>query len=205
MAPERAPISRPTPAQILINSCLPLASIPADAKMSKITVANLKEKYGFNTSQLTEFKVQFDAFDEDGGGSIESKELKNVLEKCGMVVTDAQVAEMITEFDTDGSGALDFQEFITMMHRLTSGPTEKEIRKTMFEVRRIAAKPVLELDACWAEAYTPAELLGFRSLPADALRSKRLSPSLCLAVLRREPGWLHHPAGVAGRLAQGCG
>lgn len=41
---------------------------------------------------------------------------------------------MIKEFDTDGNGQLDFQEFLTMMHRLQSGPTESEIRKGMFEV-----------------------------------------------------------------------
>ena len=41
---------------------------------------------------------------------------------------------MIKEFDTDGNGQLDFQEFLTMMHRLISGPSEKEIVKGMFEV-----------------------------------------------------------------------
>jgi calmodulin len=102
--------------------------------MPAITVDSLKNAHGFTKDQLKEYKTQFDAFDEDGGGSIETNELKNVLERCGLVVTDEQVADMIKEFDEDNSGSLDFQEFITMMHRLTSGPTEKEIRKTMFEV-----------------------------------------------------------------------
>jgi Ca2+-binding EF-hand superfamily protein len=101
--------------------------------MAPITVENLKNRHGFTIDQLREYKAQFDAFDEDGGGSIETAELKNVLEKCGMVVTDEQVADMIKEFDEDGSGSLDFQEFVAMMFRLTSGPSEKEIRKTMFE------------------------------------------------------------------------
>ncbi len=102
--------------------------------MPAYTVSSLKNAHSFTKEQLTDFKTQFDAFDEDGGGSIETNELKNVLEKCGMVVSDEQVQDMIKEFDEDGSGSLDFQEFITMMHRLTSGPSEKDVRKTMFEV-----------------------------------------------------------------------
>jgi Ca2+-binding EF-hand superfamily protein len=98
------------------------------------TVDNLKSTHKFTKEQILEFKAQFDAFDEDQGGSIETSELKNVLEKCGMAVTDQQVDELIKEFDEDGSGSLDFQEFITMMHKMQSGPSEKEVRKVMFEV-----------------------------------------------------------------------
>jgi calmodulin len=97
-------------------------------------MATIKNAHGFTPEQVAEFKAQFDAFDEDGGGSIATSELKNVLEKCGMPVTDAQVKDMVAEFDTDGSGDLDFEEFVTMMHRLSSGPSEKDIRKVMFEV-----------------------------------------------------------------------
>jgi Ca2+-binding EF-hand superfamily protein len=103
--------------------------------MPTYTVESLKNTHGFPKDQLKEFKTQFDAFDEDGGGSIETSELKNVLEKCGMTVTDDQVNDMIKEFDEDNSGSLDFQEFVAMMFKLSSGPSEKEVRKVMFEVR----------------------------------------------------------------------
>lgn len=95
---------------------------------------SVKNTHGFTKDQIADFKTQFDSFDEDGGGSISTGELKNVLEKCGVQVSDSQVKDMVTEFDADGDGELDFQEFITMMHRLTSGPTEKDIRKVIFEV-----------------------------------------------------------------------
>lgn len=90
--------------------------------------------HSFTKEQVAEFKAQFDAFDEDGGGTIENAELKAVLQKCGMAVSDAQVNEMIKEFDTDGDGVLDFGEFLMMMHRFNSGPSERELRKAMFEV-----------------------------------------------------------------------
>jgi hypothetical protein len=98
-------------------------------------MAALKNTHGFTKEQIADFKVQFDSFDEDAGGTISTGELKNVLEKCGVQISPVQVKEMISEFDTDGDGELSFQEFITMMFRLTSGPTEKDIRKVMFEVR----------------------------------------------------------------------
>jgi Ca2+-binding EF-hand superfamily protein len=103
--------------------------------MAEPIVPSLENNYLFTTSEVAGFKAQFDAFDEDGGGTIENKELKTVLKACGMVVTEAQVQEMIQEFDTDGNGELDFGEFLGMMYKFQSGPTEKDLRKTLFEVR----------------------------------------------------------------------
>jgi hypothetical protein len=72
---------------------------------------------------------------QDHSGSIETAELKKVIEKCGLEVSDAQVREMIKEADTDGSGTLEFDEFLGLMWRLQSGPSERELRNEMFTVR----------------------------------------------------------------------
>ena len=81
------------------------------------------------------YKSQFDACDEDGGGSISSTELKSVFRACGMVMTDVEVERLVKEFDTDGTGDLDFGEFLHMMHKFQGTPSENEVRKAMFEVR----------------------------------------------------------------------
>lgn len=47
--------------------------------------------------------------------------------------------DLITEYDTDKSGTLDFEEFLLMMWRLQSGPSEKEVRNEMFQVSMHAA------------------------------------------------------------------
>ena len=92
-------------------------------------------KWLFSDEDLSGYRAQFDAFDEDGGGTIENNELKSVLRGCGMSVTDKQVDEMIKEFDTDGNGVLDFDEFLAMMYRLQAEPSPTEMRKAVFEVR----------------------------------------------------------------------
>ena len=79
------------------------------------TAGNLKNVYSFSKEQIADFKMQFDAYDEDKSGTVEKHELKSVLEKCGMPTTDQQVEEMVKEFDEDNSGNLDFQEFVSMM------------------------------------------------------------------------------------------
>ena len=56
------------------------------------------------------------------------------MEKCGVPMTAEAVSEVIKEFDADHDGSLNFQEFISMMNKMTSGPSEKDIRKSMFEV-----------------------------------------------------------------------
>ena len=57
-----------------------------------------------------------------------------VLGNLGQSITDAQVYEYIREFDKDGDGKISFVEFLSMMWRLQSGPSEKEIVTEMFQV-----------------------------------------------------------------------
>ena len=99
------------------------------------TIPSASNKWLYSDEDLAGYKAQFDAFDEDGGGSIENHELKAVLRGCGMSVTDKQVDDMIKEFDTDGNGSLDFQEFLAMMYKLQSEPSDAEMKKAIFEVR----------------------------------------------------------------------
>ena len=90
--------------------------------------------HSFTKEQIAEYRSVFDEADEDKSGSIETAELKAVIEKCGLEVTDAQVREMIKEADTDNSGTLDFAEYLALMWRLQSGPSEREVRNEIFVV-----------------------------------------------------------------------
>ena len=90
---------------------------------------------GMSDTDVEGFKAQFDACDEDGGGTISNDELKTVLLKCGVKVSNVEVERYIKEFDTDGDGVLDFGEFLSMMHKFNQGPSELDTRKAMFEVR----------------------------------------------------------------------
>ncbi len=69
--------------------------------------------------QIAEFKEAFSRFDKDGDGTITTKELGTVMRSLGKNLTEAELQYMINEVDADGSGTLDFTEFLTMMARKT--------------------------------------------------------------------------------------
>jgi len=71
----------------------------------------------FTDEQLEEFKQAFYAFDDDGGGSIGKEELTQLLEALGENLTEDEIGAMMREVDEDGSGQIDFEEFLGMMKK----------------------------------------------------------------------------------------
>ncbi|XP_037758293.2 calmodulin-A [Chelonia mydas] len=80
--------------------------------------------------QIAEFKEAFSLFDKDGDGSITTSELGNVMQSLGQNPTEAELQDMIGELDTDGSGTVDFPEFLSLMARkMRDMDSEEEIRE----------------------------------------------------------------------------
>lgn len=80
--------------------------------------------------QVREFKESFAIFDKDGGGSITSDELGDVMRSLGQKPTLQEVEAMVKEIDADGNGEIDFPEFLTMMLRkMNEGNPEAELRE----------------------------------------------------------------------------
>lgn len=65
--------------------------------------------------QLAAIKQAFSLFDKNGDGKINTKELRTVMESLGENPTEAELKEMISEVDTDGSGTIEWSEFLKMM------------------------------------------------------------------------------------------
>jgi len=85
--------------------------------------ASEKKKYGdveFNDQQMEEFREAFTEFDIDGDGTISSQELGTVLRRIGERMTDKELKDMVDEVDADKSGAIEFDEFVTMMAKRSS-------------------------------------------------------------------------------------
>ena len=61
----------------------------------------------------------FDAFDYDHSGAIEVHELDQILREMNIQGQDAQA--LLTEVDADGNGVLDFDEFVAIFNKPTSG------------------------------------------------------------------------------------
>lgn len=53
----------------------------------------------------------FDAFDADGSGFIDAKEISKVCEQLGVDASGAEIAELIAQADTDGDGKISKEEF----------------------------------------------------------------------------------------------
>ncbi|KOO33067.1 calmodulin, partial [Chrysochromulina tobinii] len=80
-------------------------------------------------AQLDEFREAFNSFDKDGGGSIDARELKELMVSAGQNPTDEELEEMIRIADADGTGDIDFAEFVTLMaHRIADEKSEETLR-----------------------------------------------------------------------------
>ena len=65
--------------------------------------------------QVAEFKEAFALFDKDGDGTITTKELGTVMRSLGQNPTEAELQDMVNEVDADGSGTIEFPEFLNLM------------------------------------------------------------------------------------------
>ena len=78
--------------------------------------------------QIEEFKEAFSLFDEEGNGQLSNKLLITVLRALGNNPTEEEVDFMIKEVDEDGSGTIEFDEFLQMMsNKMNSVNYEKVI------------------------------------------------------------------------------
>ena len=81
-------------------------------------------------SQIAEFREAFSLFDRDGDGTVDTKELGTVMRSLGQNPTQTELEDMVREVDADGSGDIDFSEFLQMMSRkMKDTDCEEEIRE----------------------------------------------------------------------------
>merc|ERR1712066_886850 len=88
-------------------------------------------------AELDSFKETFMMFDKDGDGTVSTKELGAVMRSLGNNPTIEELEELIDDADRDGSGSVDFKEFVELMIKRES---EKETIDDLKQVFRVFDK-----------------------------------------------------------------
>lgn len=100
----------------------------------------LNPKYNVSKQEIIEIKKAFDIFDTDGSGSIDPKELAEAFSEMGMNTNNKLIYQILAELDKDGSGVIDFEEFMKMaIVRTEFKPSKKELMK-IFKIFDVSKK-----------------------------------------------------------------
>jgi len=92
--------------------------------------AKFWERPGLSADEVQEVKDAFDLFDSDNSGAVSVQELVEAMQSLGLDQKNDAVFNMIKEIDTDGSGELEFAEWLEMMTaRLTNKTPKADIEK----------------------------------------------------------------------------
>ena len=78
---------------------------------------------------FNKFNTAFVAFDLDGDGTITASELATATRSLGQQVSDDEMANLISQFDLNDNGAIDFDEFCELMTRQVGGGPVKAVRE----------------------------------------------------------------------------
>ena len=76
----------------------------------------------------------FDLFDTDGSEKIDAKELKVAMRALGFEPKKEELKKMISDIDKDGSGQIDFHEFLDLM---TSKMSERDSKEEILKAFRL--------------------------------------------------------------------
>ncbi|XP_042568435.1 troponin C, slow skeletal and cardiac muscles-like [Cyprinus carpio] len=130
-------------AHLALCSALHSPLVPA---LRLLTGDTMNDIYKAAVEQLTEeqkneFRAAFDIFVQDAeDGCISTKELGKVLRMLGQNPTPEELQEMIDEVDEDGSGTVDFEEFLVMMVRCMKDDCKGKSEEELAELFRMFDK-----------------------------------------------------------------
>jgi len=118
-----------------------LQSLNLRRKLRKSSVKSLRPKKPVELAADDVVRIRgcFDAIDEDQSGSIEAEELAVAFQLMGIKATRQEIFEALAEVDLDGSGKVEWPEFLYLMSRYgTSMTIEAQFtRERLAELREV--------------------------------------------------------------------
>ncbi|XAR71275.1 hypothetical protein NMG60_11028460 [Bertholletia excelsa] len=103
-----------------INLVMENLGMPCDPDGEKLTEKQLLVSFEEEEPSLGEVRAAFDVFDVNGDGFVDAGELQRVLCSLGLVEEGSEVEDckkMITAFDENEDGLIDFPEFVKFMEK----------------------------------------------------------------------------------------
>lgn len=127
--------------------------------MSAQSPVNLKT---IPKEKLVEYKAAFDSFDADRNGLIDCSELRVLLKKLHIPLTEVAIRNSIRAIDLDNNGYIDFPEFVTFMESGSDIPKEREI-VSMFKLADKDGNGFLDRN----ELHQVMNDLGYRNITSE--------------------------------------
>jgi len=90
--------------------------------------------------QMQVLKRAFDSFDQERRGAISTDIVATVLKMMGHPVNRTILKQVIEEVDIDGSGELEFNEFVLLATKFMNEEDEEEMKKELKEAFRLYDK-----------------------------------------------------------------
>lgn len=88
-----------------------------------------KHLLDFTDGEIKKLKECFNSLDDDGEGTISIEELENPLIGLGFADTREEVEAMVDEVDEDGSGEIEFDEFLLIIKNSNTKDKKSKINK----------------------------------------------------------------------------
>ncbi|KAK3850967.1 hypothetical protein Pcinc_042354 [Petrolisthes cinctipes] len=98
------------------------------------------QKDSLDEEQLGALQKAFDSFDTDGKGYITPETVGVILRMMGVKISEKNLQEVIAETDEDGSGELEFEEFVELAAKFLVEEDEEALRHELREAFRIYDK-----------------------------------------------------------------
>ncbi|KAJ8951046.1 hypothetical protein NQ314_007746 [Rhamnusium bicolor] len=100
----------------------------------------MAETAELSKEQIGLLKNAFDTFDVEKKGSIGTVMIGTILSMLGIQTTDQMLRDIISEVDADGSGELEFEEFITLASRFMVEEDAEAMQQELKEAFRLYDK-----------------------------------------------------------------
>jgi len=100
-----------------------------------------QEIFGMHITDVKQLQDIFDNIDEDHSGSIDATELMNALMKAGKTPSKEQVKKLLTKYDEDGNGTIEFREYQVMIKNWEDDIAQFDSEKARLQAALAAAEP----------------------------------------------------------------